>query len=97
MKYRNLGRTELEVSLVSYSSGGPSKLGQNTDLSSAEQDNLVRHCLDPGINLIDTSEGYSGSETILGGALNGIPRDSYILATVDIQQQWDRKLMEIRR
>jgi hypothetical protein len=41
MKYRTLGRTELEVSLVSYGFGGPSKLGQNTDLSSAEQDNLV--------------------------------------------------------
>ena len=41
MKYRTLGRTELEVSLVSYASRGPSKLGQNTDLSSAEQDNLV--------------------------------------------------------
>ena len=41
MKYRTLGSTGLEVSLVSYGSGGPSKLGQNIDLSSAEQDNLV--------------------------------------------------------
>ena len=41
MKYRTLGRTGLEGSLVSSGSGGPSKLWQNIGLSSAEQDNLV--------------------------------------------------------
>ena len=41
MKYRTLGRTGLEGSLVSSGSGGPSKLGQNIGLSSAEEDNLV--------------------------------------------------------
>ncbi len=100
MQYRTLGRTGLEVSLVSYGSGGPSKLGQNTGLSPTEQDNLVRHCLDLGINLIDTSEGYSGSEAILGRALNGIPRDSYILATKCIYKNNDGTLRtpeDIRR
>lgn len=81
MHYRTLGRTGLKVSLVSYGSGGPSKLGQNTGLSSSEQDGLVRHCLDLGINLFDSSEAYGDSEQILGRALSGVPRDSYILAT----------------
>lgn len=83
MQYRTLGKTGLKVSLVSYGSGGPSKLGQNTGLSSSEQDDLVQHCLDVGINLFDTSEAYGNSEEILGRTLAGssAPRDSYILAT----------------
>ena len=76
-----MGKTELDVSLVSFGSGGPSKLGQNTGLSSNEQNDLIRNVLDSGINLIDSSEGYGESEAILGRALLGAQRDSYILAT----------------
>ena len=53
MQYRKLGKTGLNVSLVSLGSGGPSKLGQNTGLSGDDQDSLVRSCLELGINLID--------------------------------------------
>lgn len=67
--------------MVSYGSGGPSKLGQNTGLTDNDQDNLVKRCLDEGINLFDTSEAYGDSEQILGRSLAGTPRDSYILAT----------------
>jgi len=81
MQYRTLGKTGLKVSLVSLGSGGPSKLGQNTGLSGNEQDSLVRSCLELGINLIDTSEQYGDSETILGRSLKGTPRDSYVMAT----------------
>lgn len=81
MHYRTLGRTGLNVSLVSYGSGGPSKLGQNTGLSERDQDNLIGRCIDEGINLFDSSEAYGNSEIILGRALAGKPRDSYILAT----------------
>ena len=81
MQYRTLGKTGLKVSLVSLGSGGPSKLGQNTGLSSQDQDHLVRSCLDMGINLIDSSEQYGESETILGRTLKSIPRGSYVMAT----------------
>ena len=81
MEYRTLGKTGLKVSLVSLGSGGPSKLGQNTGLSENEQDSLVRSCLESGINLIDSSEQYGESETILGRSFKGIPRDSYVMAT----------------
>ena len=67
--------------MVSYGSGGASELGQNTGLSSDDQDNLIRRCIDEGINLFDTSEAYGDSELILGRALNGVPRDSYVVAT----------------
>ena len=81
MQYRTLGRTGLKVSLMSYGSGGPSNLGQSTDMGQKEQDALIRRCLDLGVNLIDTSEAYGRSEEILGKALAGVPRDSYYLAT----------------
>ena len=81
MIYRTLGRTGLKVSLVSYGSGGPSKLGQNTGLSSNDQDILVHKCIDAGVNLFDTSEAYGDSESILARGLKGVPRDSYLLAT----------------
>ena len=81
MIYRVLGRTGLAVSLLSYGSGGPSRLGQSTGLSQNEQDTLIRTCLDMGINLFDTSVQYGDSERILGRALHGVERDSYYIAT----------------
>jgi aryl-alcohol dehydrogenase-like predicted oxidoreductase len=43
----------------------------------------VHKALDVGINLIDTANiyGKGASETLLGEALAGVPRDKYILAT----------------
>ena len=81
MHYRTLGRTGLKVSLMSFGTGGPSNLGQSTGLSSDGQKALLRRCLDLGINIFDTSAAYSDSEAILGSSLEGVPRDSYILAT----------------
>lgn len=81
MQYRTLGRTGLEVSLLSQGTGGPSQFGQNKGLLQAEQNRLIRRCLDLGINLFDTHESYGESETILGRALKGVPRDDYILVT----------------
>jgi aryl-alcohol dehydrogenase-like predicted oxidoreductase len=42
---------------------------------------VVRRALDLGINLIDTAADYRESEAILGRALRGVPRESYILCT----------------
>ena len=43
----------------------------------------VHAALDAGITLIDVSPYYgrTAAETVLGSALRGVPRDSYILAT----------------
>ena len=55
--------------------------GQNRGATQAEQDRLIHRCLDLGINLFDTHEGYKDSEEILGHALSGVPRDRYSLVT----------------
>ena len=81
MHYRTLGRTGLEVSLLSLGSGGAKQLGQADDLTQREQTALVRRALDLGVNLIDTSRGYADSEAILGRALEGVQRDSYFMTT----------------
>ena len=65
MHYRTLGRTGLKVSLLSQGTGGPSQFGQNKGLFQAEQNRLIRRCLDLGINLFDTHESYGESEAIL--------------------------------
>ncbi len=81
MEYRTLGRTGLRVSLASFGTGGPSQFGQHRGLEQRQQTALVRRCLELGVNLFDTHEGYGDSELILGEALRGVPRDSYHIVT----------------
>ena len=81
MEYRTLGKTGLRVSLASFGTGGPSQFGQHRGLEQRQQTALVRRCLELGVNLFDTHEGYGDSERILGEALRGVPRDSYHLIT----------------
>jgi aryl-alcohol dehydrogenase-like predicted oxidoreductase len=81
MKYRPLGRTGLNLPWLSF---GASSLGQEfrpVDLSEALR--AVRVALDLGMNFIDTSPFYGRgmSEVLLGVALRGVPRDSYVLGT----------------
>ena len=81
MLYRTLGRTGLNVSLLSYGTGGPRQFGQNEGMDRSGQVAIVRRCLDLGVNLFDTAKGYGQSEPILGECLKGIPRDSYHVIT----------------
>src|SRR3954451_1383443 len=81
MKYRPLGRTGLDLSWLSF---GASSLGQEfrqVDLGEALRS--VRVALDLGMNFIDTSPYYGRgmSEVLLGIALEGVPRESYLLCT----------------
>lgn len=81
MRYRKLGRTGLNVSLVGLGTGGPSQLGQSTGRTPSESFRVVHAALDLGINILDTSPAYRESEMLLGQALQGVPRQRYILAT----------------
>ena len=81
MEYRTLGRTGLNVSLLSYGTGGYSILGQTAGLTHKQQDALIARALDGGINLFDTSPQYRQSEDILGRTLAGVARDSYVMVT----------------
>ena len=79
---RTLGQTGLVLSPISL---GASSLGGGVFRSVEEKDALrtVHLALDHGVRLIDVSPfyGYTRAETVLGKALRGVPRDSYVLAT----------------
>jgi L-galactose dehydrogenase len=81
VEYRRLGRTGLQVSVLGLGSGGRSRLGQAHGLAQAGVTAIVRRALDLGINMIDTAPMYGQSEALLGNALDGVPRDSYVLCT----------------
>jgi L-galactose dehydrogenase len=80
MEYTILGRSGLKVSIAGLGCGGPSRLGQATGKSEQESIAVVRQALDLGINLFDTAEVY-GTESIVGKALEAVPRDQVVIST----------------
>src|SRR5512140_1218011 len=71
---RRLGRTGLDVSVVGIGAGG------------LQGPDPIRRAVDLGMNYIDTSTCYGGSEAVIGRALRESPslRDKLIIAT-----KWD--------
>ncbi|MBL22896.1 MAG: aldo/keto reductase [Rhodospirillaceae bacterium] len=80
MDYTTLGNTGLKVSVAGLGCGGNSRLGMRTGNTEAESIEIVRTAYDLGVNLFDTAEAYK-TEPILGKALKGLDRDSFVLTT----------------
>ena len=82
MEYRELGKTGMNVSALSF---GASSLGGGIFRQVEESEALrtVATALDSGINFIDVSPfyGLTRAETVLGKGLRGVDRGSYYLAT----------------
>ena len=81
MKTRLLGRTGLQLPILSF---GASSLGQ--EFRNVKLDDALRSvhvALDGGLNFIDTSPFYGRgmSEVLLGVALRDVPRESYLLCS----------------
>ncbi len=79
MEFRHLGRSGLRVSEIAYGNW-------ITHGSQVEEDAAlacVRTALDEGVTFLDTADVYAGTraETVLGTALAGVRRESYVLAT----------------
>src|SRR6476660_152623 len=79
MKFRKLGSSDLEVSEISLGSCLTYGVGVEADQARA----CLEEAFNQGINFIDTANVYGrgAAETFLGGALQGRPRASYVLAT----------------
>jgi aryl-alcohol dehydrogenase-like predicted oxidoreductase len=79
MNHRQLGASSLKVSEISLGSW----LTYGVGVERERAIRCVRHALDLGINFIDTANVYGkgAAETLLGEALAGVRRDSYVLAT----------------
>jgi L-galactose dehydrogenase len=81
MQTRTLGKTGLQVPILSF---GASSLGQEfRAITLDEALRSVRVALECGLNLIDTSPFYGRgmSEVLLGIALRGVARESYLLSS----------------
>jgi L-galactose dehydrogenase len=81
MQRRILGKTGLELPVLSF---GASSLG--AEFRSVQLDEVfesIRVALELGLNVIDTSPYYGRgmSEVLLGIALQGVPRNDYLLCT----------------
>ena len=81
MEYKNLGKSDLKVSLVSF---GCMSLGQDD----AENKKLLHTALNQGINLFDTADLYGNGENekTVGQAFKGI-RNQVVFAT-KVGNQW---------
>ena len=79
MKYRNLGRSGLQVSEVSL--GSWLTLGSSVDVAGTRE--LVRAAWDLGINCFDTADVYArgSAEEALRSALAGFSRHHLVIAT----------------
>ena len=81
MKTRRLGKTDLQLPVLSF---GASSLGAEfRNVTVDEALASVRVALECGLNFIDTSPFYGRgmSEVLLGVALKGVSRQSYMLCT----------------
>lgn len=81
MKFRKLGKTGLDVSVLSFGASSLGSVFRETD--DAESILTVHTAVDMGINLIDVSPyyGLTKAETVLGKAISQISRDKFILST----------------
>jgi aryl-alcohol dehydrogenase-like predicted oxidoreductase len=79
LKYRRLGSSDLIVSEIAFGSWLNFNEGSEKKIAMA----CVRRALECGITLIDTANvyGLGAAERVLGEALGGVKRDSYVLAT----------------
>ena len=79
MQYRQLGNSDLKVSEIALGSWLTYGVGVEAKKSKA----CLSAAFDCGINFIDTANiyGKGAAESFLGDAMQGIARDSYILAT----------------
>ncbi|OXM87250.1 aldo/keto reductase [Paenibacillus rigui] len=81
MKYRKLGKTELDVSVLSF---GASSLGSVfREIDDHEGIRTVHEAVELGINLIDVSPyyGLTKAESVLGQAIREMDRSRFYLTT----------------
>ncbi|WP_274650986.1 aldo/keto reductase [Paenibacillus humicola] len=80
MNYVTLGRTGLNVSVISLGAGGSSRLGIGSAQTERHAADIVSAAVERGINLIDTAEAY-GTESAVGAGLQHVGRDAVFIST----------------
>ena len=94
MKYRTLGRTGIDVSVLGFGCMRLPTLGAPDRIDAAASERLLHHAIEKGVNYVDTAWFYHAtkfgqagqSEPFVGRALSGGWRDRVLLATKLPQQ-----------
>lgn len=73
-----LGRSDVKVTRLAFGTGSMSGRVQR-ELGQDQFNRLVRYSYDNGVRFFETAESYGEMHKMLGIALKGIPRDSYVL------------------
>ena len=89
MRYRTLGRTGIDVSVLGFGCMRLPTLGAPDRIDEAAATRLLRYAIDLGVNYVDTAWFYHAtsfgqmgqSEPVVGRALSGGWRDRILLAT----------------
>ncbi len=99
-----LGKSGLNVSLVGIGTGsvGWAHHSNQTRLGQEAFTRLMRHAFDSGINFFDLADSY-GSHSYFASAMNGVPRDQYVIQTKTdnrdpkgVREDIDRFLQELQ-
>lgn len=79
MSYRQLGRSGLKVSALSF--GSWVNFGHQIDQK--KSDALIAYAFEHGVNFFDNAEAYAQGEAerIMGATLKHFPRDEYVIST----------------
>jgi aryl-alcohol dehydrogenase-like predicted oxidoreductase len=83
MKYRQLGSSSLNISVIGFGGWAMGKASWGEDVVDDDSIAAIKHALELDINFYDTAQAYGPghSEKILGRALSGYPREKVIIAT----------------
>ncbi|NLJ99848.1 MAG: aldo/keto reductase, partial [Clostridia bacterium] len=90
MRYRRLGKTGLDVSVVGFG-GIPIQR-----ISTEETGKVVDRCVQLGINFFDTARGYTDSEEKLGKTL-AEHRDKVLIATKSMARDREGMAADIKK
>ncbi|MFT9094333.1 MAG: aldo/keto reductase [Gluconobacter cerinus] len=87
MQYRQLGRSGLKISALNFGSvtfGGQGDFASTGNIDVSEATRMVDLCVEHGVNMFDTADGYSGGEAeeILGRVLKGRSRELLVTSKV---------------
>ncbi len=83
MEYKNIGKSDLRVSVVGFGAWQAGGRGWGTDFSDSDIVKAMKYGFENGVNYIDTAEIYGSghSEEVISKALEGYRREDIIIAT----------------